>query len=188
MIPMRFTLFSLLALLAPVAATAQSARWDPPGGTLAVGETSTLQLVFDGCDPKETPVPPAVDGLTLEFGGRSTNISWNNGDFSKTVTLSYSALLTKRQSVDLPVFGVATDKGPVQVPAAHFDPGAATVGSTGKPLDTAADSRLDAVPTSVWAGEVFSLNYTIEADHGYYPDFGRGVFTWNTSPLVVEDW
>jgi len=185
---MRLTLFTLLALLAPVAAPAQSARWDPPGGALAVGETTTLQLVFDGCDPKETPVPPAVDGLTLEFGGRSTNISWNNGDFSKTVTLSYSALLTKRQAVDIPVFGVATDKGPVQVQAAHFDPGAATVGATGKSLDTAADSRLDAVPTSVWAGEVFTLNYTIEADHGYYPDFGRGVFTWNTSPLVVEDW
>jgi tetratricopeptide (TPR) repeat protein len=185
---MRLPLLALLALVSPVAASAQSARWDPPGGTLAAGETTTLNLVFDGCDPKETPVPPAVDGLTLEFAGRSSNISWINGDFSKTVTLSFSALLSRKGGVDIPVFGVATDKGPVQVPAAHFDAGAATVGSTGQSLDKTADSRLEAVPASVWAGEVFNLNYTIEADHNYYPDFGRGVFTWNASPLAAEEW
>jgi len=179
---------SLLALTAPGTLAAQSARWDPPGGTLAVGETTTLQLVFDGCDPRATPVPPAVDGLAFEFAGRSSNVSWINGDFSKSVTLSYAVLLSKRQAVEIPSFGVETDKGTIAVPAARFDPGAATVGGTGQALESAADSHLSADSRQVWAGEVFNLNYSIETGRNYFPDFGRGVFSWNTDPLVAEDW
>lgn len=183
-----FLLVSILALVAPLSLSAQSARWDPPGGTLAVGETTSLQLVFEGCDPKATPVPPAVDGLAFEYAGRSSNVSWINGDFSKTVTLSYAVLLGKKQGVEIPSFQVDTDKGSVTVAAARFDPGAATVGGTGQALDAAADSHLSASPETVWAGEVFQLGYTIEASRNYYPDFGRGVFSWNASPLVAEDW
>jgi tetratricopeptide (TPR) repeat protein len=188
---MRFHTFALLASLAaltPVRAAAQSARWDPPGGSLAVGETTNLQLVFDGCDPKSTPVPPAVDGLTFEYAGKSSNVSWVNGDFSKSVTLTYAVLLNKKQAVEIPSFAVDTDKGEVRVPAARFGAGAATVGGTGQSLESAADSRLEANPEGVWAGEVFNLDYTVEASRNYFPDFGRGVFTWNTDPLLVENW
>jgi hypothetical protein len=180
-------LIALLASLAP-AAVAQSIRWDPAGGSLAVGETTTLQLVFDGCDPKGTPLPPPVDGLTCQFAGKSSNISWINGDYSKTVTLSYAALLSKNQSVDIPSFAVDTDKGSLRVPAVHFEAGTATVGGTGQSLESATDSRLEADRQTVWAGEVFKLNYRIEATRNYYADFGRGVFTWNAAPLLAEDW
>ena len=62
-----FRLILLLGLLSAVA-RGQSVRWDPPGGPLAVGQATALQLVFEDCEPKDTPKPPKVDGLTLEYG------------------------------------------------------------------------------------------------------------------------
>jgi len=56
----------LAAILAAPALPAQSVHWDPPGGTLPVGEVSQLQLVFDDCTPNDTPAPPKADGLRLD--------------------------------------------------------------------------------------------------------------------------
>ena len=47
---------------------------------------------------------------------------------------------------------------------------------------------LTASPDSVWAGEVFELKYTIDAGSEFNPSWGRGVFEWDPSPLVTEDW
>jgi hypothetical protein len=168
-------------------ARAQSVHWDPPGGTLAVGEASTLQLVFEDCDPKDTPAPPQVPGLTLSYGGQSTSVSIINGAYSHSVSCSYSAILSRKQAVEIPSFDVETSKGRVKVAAARFEPVGAVVGG-GQSLESAAHSRLEAEPATVWAGEVFTLEYTIQAARSYYPDFGRGVFDWNSEPLVVEDW
>lgn len=175
-------------LAAPSAARAQSARWDPPGGSLPVGQVSQLQLVFDDCAPDDTPVPPKVDGLTLEYQGQSTSMSLIQSTFTRSVTLTYAALLTKQAAVDIPSFTVATSKGKLTVAAAHFSPAGATVGSTGVALGDAAAARLVASPDSVWAGEVFELKYTIEVGSGYSPSWGRGLFEWDPSPLIVEDW
>jgi len=183
-----FSLVCLLALSLTAALRAQSVHWEPAGGTLPVGQVTSLQLIFQDCEPKEAPVPPKVDNLTLEYSGQASNISWINGDYSRSITYTYAALLAKKQGVDLPAFTVQTNKGAQHVPAAHFEPTDATVGSTGQPLDTAANSRLEATPASVWAGEVFSLAYRVEVARSYYPDFGHGDFTWNPAPLIAEDW
>jgi hypothetical protein len=181
-------LFPVLALLLPAAARAQSVHWDPPGGTMAVGQVTQLQLQFENCEPKATPVPPKVDGLTLEFSGQASNISWINGDYSRSVTFTYAALLTQKQAIDLPAFTVETNKGTLRVPAAHYDPGAATVGNTGQTLESAASSALEASPTALWAGQVFDLAYRIDAARSYSPDFGHGNFDWKSDPLLLEDW
>jgi hypothetical protein len=186
---MRALLFRILLCLPWAAglARAQSVHWDPPRGTLPVGESSTLQLVFEDCEPKETPAPPRVPALALDYAGQSSNLSIINGTYSHSVSCSYTALLSRSQGVDIPSFSVETNKGQVKVPAAHFDPVGAVVGG-GQPLDSAAHSRLEAEPTTVWAGEVFNLDYTIQAARSYYPDFGRGAFDWSPDPLVAEDW
>ena len=186
---MRAFLFRVFVCLpwAACLARAQSVHWEPPGGTLAVGEASTLQLVFDDCEPKDTPAPPRVPGLTLEYAGQSTSVSIINGSYSHSVSCSYTALLGRKLGVDMPSFEVATSKGRVTVPAAHFEPVGAVLGG-GQPLDSAAHSRLEAEPAAVWAGEVFNLEYSIQAARSYYPDFGRGVFDWSPEPLVAEDW
>lgn len=181
--------FAILAsCLLPAIGRAQSVHWEPPGGTMAVGETTSLQLVFEDCAPKGTPAPPKADGLRIEYAGQSSQFSMVNGSTSQSVTLNYAALLNRKESVDLPSFEVETSKGRVTVAAAHFEPTEATVGSTGTPLESAASSQFQAPPGSVWAGEVFGLGYSIEAGRSYQPDFGQGAVEWNPDPLVAEDW
>jgi len=175
-------------LLAAAPALAQSVHWDPPGGTLPVGEVAQLQLVFDDCSPDDTPVMPKVDGLQVDFQGQSSSYALMNGTFSRNVTLTYAALLSKQQQVDLPEFTVKTSKGPMKVAAAHFNAAGATVGSTGVSLGDAAAARLTPSTDSVWAGQVFDLKYSIDVASGYYPSWGRGTFAWDPSPLVTEDW
>jgi hypothetical protein len=178
-----------LAVLAAPAARAQSARWDPPGGNLPVGELTALQLVFEDCTPDDVPVvPPKVDGLRMDFQGQSSFTSLINGTYSKSMSMTFAVLLSRAQDVNLPEFTVKTNKGPVKVPAAHYGAAGATVGSTGVSLGDAASARLTPVPDSVWAGEVFDLKYVIDVADGYYPSWGRGNFEWDANPLVVEDW
>ncbi|MBC7367094.1 MAG: BatD family protein, partial [Undibacterium sp.] len=188
----RFPHFSLLLLaltaLFATAARAQTVRWEPLQGALAVGQTSELMLIFEDCAPSDTPRLPKVDGLTLEFAGQSTSTSIINFTRSDSVTLTYAARLSKKQRVTIPAFEIATNKGKLRTPVAIFEPGSATVGNTGVSLENAANSRLVAAPASVWAGEVFTLNYTLDAARSYFPDFGRGQIEWNAEPLVSEDW
>ncbi|HXQ81510.1 MAG TPA: BatD family protein [Opitutaceae bacterium] len=180
-------------LLAAVLAAApalpgQSVRWDPPGGSLPVGQVSQLQLVFDDCSPNDTPLPPKVDGLRLDYEGQSSNISMINGTFSRSVSVTYAALMSRSQAVEIPAFSVDTNKGRLRVPVARFSPAGATVGSGGISLSDAATASLVPSPESVWAGEVFDLRYTIEVGAGYYPNWLRGTFDWDPSPLIIEDW
>ncbi|MGA7723901.1 MAG: BatD family protein, partial [Opitutaceae bacterium] len=176
------------ALMAAPRLCAQSAHWEPPGGSLPVGQVSSLQLVFEDCSPEDTPAPPKVDGLRMDFQGQTSEVSLINGSFSRNVTLTYAILLSKSQEVLIPEFIVKTNKGPLHVPAAHFSASGATVGSTGVALGDAAQARMTALPESVWAGEVFDLKYAIDVAEGYYPSWGRGTFEWDPSPLVAEDW
>lgn len=181
-------LLGLSALVGAHTVGAQTVRWDPIQGTLALGQTSELQLVFEDCSPTGQPRLPSIDGLTLEFAGQSTSTSIINFTRSDSVTFTYAARLSKNQRVTIPSFEVETNKGKFRTPVATFDPGAATVGGTGVALDNAAASRLVATPASVWAGEVFTLTYSLDASRNYFPDFGRGQIEWNAEPLVAEDW
>jgi len=185
---LRGTLLAAAAAFSAPFLSGQSAHWEPPGGSLPVGEVSQLQLVFEDCSPDDTPVPPKVDGLTLDNQGQSSNISIINGTFSRTVSVTYAALLSKQQEVEIPAFSVATNKGQVRVPAARFGTANATLGTTGVALGAAVASRMEAAPPSVWAGQVFELKYSIDVGEGYYPNWGRGTFEWDASPLVSEDW
>ncbi len=183
-----FLAVALTALFATASAYAQTIRWEPLQGALAVGQTSELMLIFEDCAPSDTPRLPKVDGLTLEFASQSTSTSIINFTRSDSVTLTYAARLSKRQRVTIPSFEIDTNKGKLRTPVATFEPGSATVGNTGVSFENAANSRLVAAPASVWAGEVFALSYTLDAARSYFPDFGRGQIDWNSEPLVAEDW
>ena len=182
------SLLFFLGLAATGALHAQSVRWDPSRGTLAVGQPGELQLVFDSCTPEANIRIPKIDGLTLEPVGRATSTSVINFTRSDSVTVTYAALLSRKQRVTIPSFEVNTDKGKVRTPAVTYEAADATVGANGTALENVATASLIPTPASVWAGEVFNLQYTIEVSHSYSPDFGRGQFAWNAEPLVTEEW
>ncbi|HVS50815.1 MAG TPA: BatD family protein [Opitutaceae bacterium] len=183
----QFFFAACIVFLLASLARAQSVHWEPSGGSLAVGRTTQLQLVFENCAPNDQPTPPKVEDLTMQFAGSGTSTSIINGSVSSSETLTYAAALTKNHSVTIPAFTVQTNKGPLRVAAAQFDAGAATVGRSATPLSEIATARLTLTPASVWAGEVFAIDSSVEAARSYYPQFNRG-FEWTPDPLLTESW
>ncbi|HPG17751.1 MAG TPA: BatD family protein [Opitutaceae bacterium] len=183
-------LVSLLLCFLALAATlaAQTARWEPNGGTLGVGQTSELSLVFEQCEPKGDPTLPAIPGLSLRITGRSQSISMVNFSMSKTVTLSLVARLTERKAIDIPAFDIETDQGKIRVAAAHFEPGEATVGRNDVPLESVADSHFTVPADTVWAGQVFPLTYTLSVTRRYFHSLGAAQPDWNGVSLALENW
>src|SRR4051812_36294172 len=106
----------LLPLLLTLAATlhAQSVRWEPGSGTLALNQLSELSLVFDQCDPTGTVTLPTVTGLMFGSPNRSDSTSYSVVNFKTTtvhtVTLTYGVRPTERAKLVIPAFSVETDK------------------------------------------------------------------------------
>ena len=185
----RIPAFLAVAAAAPQA-PAQTVHWQPAGGPLPVNTVKTLQLVFDDCTPQEVPVPPKVDGLVMQYQGKSSNMSLIDGTYTQSVTLGYAVILQRDGDVDIPAFQVKIGKGTLEVPAAHFRPVASTVlGSSGISISDVANAKLEPSRSEVWAGEVFDLRYSIEVSSSYSPTWGNGAaISWDPSPLVVEEW
>lgn len=167
----------------------QTARWEPSGGSLAFGQTSQLQLVFDGCAPKGQPSLPAADGLSLQYAGKSSSTSIVNGTVSRSETLAYAVRPTRKTGVSIPEFSIDTDKGRITVPAASYSVGEATVGN-GVSLESIANSTFT-VPATVWAGEVFPIEYDLNVRQRNAPNPQNllgSLLDWKPAPLVLEDW
>jgi tetratricopeptide (TPR) repeat protein/predicted secreted protein len=183
-------LFLLVVSLAAFTATAlaQTVHWEPPAGSLAFGQTSELQLVFEGCAPKGDPVLPKIEGLQLQrAAGQSSQTFINNGTVTRTETLSYAARPTQRTDLTIPEFSVETDKGRLTVAAGNYSVGDATVGQSNVPLENVASSRLTA-PKDVWSGEVFPITYSLNVGRRYWNSLGSNLPEWNPAPLTAEDW
>lgn len=181
------TIFYAVCFATATLAWSQSVHWEPPAGTLAFNQTSELQLVFDNCEPKEDPAIPAIPGLQMKSVGQASNMSIVNGRVSQTVAVTFHVRASQRGSVSIPSFAVTTNKGRIQVPAATYDVGDATVGQGNVSLDAVANSRVD-VPSQVWAGEVFRVEYALTIGRRYFHSLGSNQPEWNPAPLAIEEW
>jgi BatD DUF11 like domain len=81
----------LLAALGLAVSGARAANFTASldGDAIALGETATLSLAFEGAQPKNVPTPD-VPGLQIVNSGTSQNVSFINGAMSSTVTITYS--------------------------------------------------------------------------------------------------
>jgi len=183
------TLFALVLSLPALAAAlhAQSVHWEPPAGTLAYGQTSELQLIFDNCAPKGDPVLPTVEGLQLQRAGQASQTFINNGTVTRTETLTYAVRPTQRTNIAIPEFTVETSKGRLTVGAANYSVGDATIGQSNVTLESVASSRIT-TPNDVWAGEVFPIGYTLNVGRRYFYSVGSNFPEWNPAPLTSEEW
>jgi hypothetical protein len=177
----RLISFLLLLLFGAAAGVhAQSVRWEPSSS----GQSNAITLVFENCEPDGQPVLPSIPGVTLTFAGsqQSSQSSFGSGGFhtTRTVALSYLVRGPQNPPVQIPAFNVKTNKGPL--PVAPFN-----VAAPAAPLDSAAGARLLPARQSVWAGEVFALNYEVYAQRRTNARF-TPTFDWNPAPLVIEDW
>jgi hypothetical protein len=76
--------------------------------TLALGESATLSLTFEGGSPKDVPTPN-VPGLQIVNAGNSQNFSILNGQMSSTVTVTYS--ITPRRTGEFVIPSLVADVG-----------------------------------------------------------------------------
>jgi hypothetical protein len=189
----RFLRIIFVALGCAATAFAQSARWEPAGGTLPRDQTSQLALVFDNCEPASPPVLPSVPGLEFGKPNRSQNSSFNlsfgsKAVSSKTITYTYPVRPTQPDGeVRIPAFTITTDEGAMSVAAAGYRIVAATLGQTGLGIDEVVKARIILPSDPVWAGEVFPLRHTfeIDANRAYQ---SAPALEWPGVPLSLEDW
>jgi len=181
---------ALALCFAATAVLAQSVSWDPPAGSLARGQTSQLNLVFEDCAPTSDEVQlPVVDGLQFGRPSVSNQTSIINFKTSRRVILAYPAMPTATSGrIVIPEFEIDTDSGKLRVAAATYELGEATVGRSNVPIERVAGSRLAAEPATVWAGQVFDLQYQLLISRRYNPT-NVGPLDWTPpAALFLEPW
>ena len=90
---------ALLLIAAPGWAASFTATLDRDA--LALGETATLSLAFEGGQAKNLPTP-SVPGLRIVQSGSSQNVSILNGQMSSTVTVTFSITPQRAGDFTLP--------------------------------------------------------------------------------------
>lgn len=93
-----------MLFLAPPAAGAASLTAKLETDTLRLGESTTLQLAFEGGDPGGSPQLPAIPGVRTTYAGYSASaqMSWGNGPNSSTVIHSYTLTPTQAGEITIP--------------------------------------------------------------------------------------
>jgi hypothetical protein len=80
---------AVLGLLISFAASAANFTASLDRDSIAMGETATLTMTFEGGQPQNTPTPD-VSGLDFANTGNSSSFSWNNGQMTSDVTVTFS--------------------------------------------------------------------------------------------------
>ena len=176
----RLVLVLLLVLVLrclPAVALAQAVRWEPSDA-----DPAELILIFENCSPNGEPRLPAIEGVQADRTGQGSRTEFNNFRRTDYVQLTYRLRTRSNTPVTIPAFDVKTDKGDLRVPAFK------TAGAARNPsLDTAASSQLVPGNTTLWAGEVFPLLYTLDVNRRNFSQLETNP-DWSASPLVAEDW
>lgn len=177
-----------LVLVAGAAGLAgQTVRWEPPGGQLGYNQVGEITLAFEDCEPDGAPAIPAIDGLAFGRPSPQSLTSVVNFQVSHRFSLVYPVRASKRAPINIPAFKVQTDKGTIEVPAASYTVVDAVASRTGIPVDELVKARLEVPKTTVWAGEVFPVTYSVDAVARYLQSQASRP-NWQPAPFVAEDW
>ncbi len=94
-----------VALLAgPAQAAGFRARLDPT--TIRLGESATLELIFEDVQPDGVPTLPEVPKLSFAAIGRETRLNYVNGRQSSTVLFRYLVMASEPGTYTLPALSV----------------------------------------------------------------------------------
>src|SRR5206468_3429454 len=77
--------------------------------SITLGETATLQVVFDNGSPRTVPSIPAITGLQIGYVGPSTQVNMINGQISQRVTLNYQINPKRAGEFEIPALTVEVD-------------------------------------------------------------------------------
>jgi len=166
----------LFVLAAAPNALAQRVFWTDSG----TGDSADIQLVFENCKPSRSPELPELSDATFNFRGQSSQTQIINFSRTSLVVLSYRLQIRTPGQVTIPAFAVQTNEGELTVPTY-------TTGTVQPGPEADIKARLTPSKTTVWAGEVFPLVYSIDVARRHFSNFGDAI-QWDAGPLVAEDW
>lgn len=159
----KHTIFILGALFSTaLTGVAQRVFWEPEGGTLGIGKSNELRLVFENCTPTGSFALPQVP--ELEFGQASRvseTSSTNFSSFTRRNIFVYQVQPTDTGSIVIPEFQVETDKGTFTVAENRFNGAAASVGQTEMKIGDVIISQIQTGKTTAWVGEVIDIEYLL---------------------------
>jgi len=167
-------LFCTLAALPN--ALAQRVFWADAG----TGAPADIQLVFENCKPSTAPTLPELTDATFSYRGQSSQTQIVNFSRTSLVVLSYRLQIRTPGQVTIPTFAVQTSEGELTVPTY-------TTGTVQPGPEADIKARLATRKTTVWAGEVFPLVYSIDVARRHFSNFADAI-QWDATPLVAEDW
>jgi len=168
-------LFFCVLASAPTA-LAQRVFWADSG----TGDPADIQLIFENCKPSAAPVLPELATATFNYRGQSSQTQIINFSRTSLVILSYRLQIRSTGQVTIPTFAVQTSEGELSVPTY-------TTGTVQPGPEADIKARLATRKTTVWAGEVFPLVYSIDVARRNFSNFADAI-QWDAPPLVAEDW
>ena len=150
---------ALVVLLAPGARAAVTARaqLDPP--RVAVGDQADLTVDVRGTQNAAAPVIPAVDGLTIQYVGPSTQLSIVNGQTSSSITHHYSVIPRREGTFTIGPITVSADGQTIQAGTVGLQAGAS--GAAGAPADEQLHLDLAAPRTTVFLHQRLPITVTL---------------------------
>jgi hypothetical protein len=69
---------------------------------IAIAETASLSLQFEGGNPAEPPPAPQIAGLTIQYAGQSQSIKIINGRYSASTTHTYQVRASQIGAYTIP--------------------------------------------------------------------------------------
>jgi len=157
-------------------ALAQRVFWADAG----TGDPADIQLVFENCKPSTAPSLPELTDATFSYRGQSSQTQIVNFSRTSLVVLSYRLQIRTPGQVTIPAFAVQTSEGELIVPTY-------TTGTVQPGPEADIKARLATRKTTIWAGEVFPLVYSIDVARRHFSNFADAI-QWDATPLVAEDW
>jgi hypothetical protein len=134
--------------------------------TIVLGETATLTLVVDDGAPAETPAPPVVSGLSINYVGQQSQYNFVNGRGSSI--LSYTFLVRAAQSGEytIPALSSMIDGKVLATQPLKLKVLKPSEAPVSEAPNKAAFLRLTTPKTNIYLGEVLPLDIQLYAQQG----------------------
>jgi hypothetical protein len=157
--------------------------------TVAVGETATLSMKFEGGQPKQMPALPSLPNLQVVAGGTSRNISIVNGQFSSIYSEDFALTPTQPGEYTIPPLRAEVGGQILTAPALKLTAVKPSASASTPAGDQLAFFKLFIPRKEVYVGEVFSVEFRVYVREGVAnaENIMQSFDNYGGCPIKVED-
>jgi hypothetical protein len=159
-------LLALLLSCSPARLVAASFTATLDRETITVGESATLSLKFEGGEPKQMPSPPPIANLHVESGGSSRNISIVNGQYSSSISQTFTLTPTQPGDYTIPPLQAQVGGQLLSTPPLRLKAVKASASAGSNTGDQLAFFKLFVPRKEVYIGEVVGVEFQVYIREG----------------------